>query len=78
MASIHTHRTAKGDRRYTVRYRDRGGRQRSRTFPAFKDALAFRLDVERRRQAGARRNVEGRRLFSKAELASWLEAQRGA
>ena len=53
MASIHTHRTAKGNRRHEVRFRDGDGRQRSRTFSVHKDARAFRLDVERRRQAGA-------------------------
>jgi integrase len=52
MASIHAYMTAKGERRYDVRYRDQEGRQRSRVFSLRKDAQAFRLDVERRRQAG--------------------------
>jgi integrase len=52
MASIHVHQTAKGERRYDVRYRDQQGRQRSRFFSVRKDAQAFKLDVERRRQAG--------------------------
>mgnify|MGYP000327156122 CR=1 FL=1 len=74
MASIHTHRTTKGERRYEVRYRESDGHQRSRTFSAHRDAQAFRLDVERRRPAGAVHNVERRRLFSKAEIAEWLES----
>ena len=52
MASIHAYQTAKGERRYDVRYRDQGGNQRSRVFTVRKDAQAFKLDVERRRQAG--------------------------
>jgi integrase len=52
MASIHAYQTAKGERRYDVRYRDQQGRQRSRVFSVRKDAQAFKLDVERRRQAG--------------------------
>jgi integrase len=53
MASIRTYRTAKGDRRYEVRFRDGHGGEHSRSFSAKRDALAFKLDVERRRQAGA-------------------------
>ena len=52
MASIRPYRTAKGDRRYEVRYRSSDGGQRSRAFSARKDAQAFKLDMERRRQAG--------------------------
>lgn len=52
IASIRPYRTPSGQRRYEVRYRDGDGRQRSRAFTAHKDAQAFRLDVERRRQAG--------------------------
>jgi integrase len=52
MASIRSYRTPNGRRRYEVRYRDGNGRQRSRTFSAHKDAEAFKLDVERRHQAG--------------------------
>lgn len=52
MASISPYRTANGDRRYEVRYRDAVGRNRSRAFSVQKDALAFKVDVERRRQAG--------------------------
>src|SRR6266511_56457 len=52
MASIRPYRTPSGQRRYEVRYRDGDERQRSRAFTARKDAQAFRLDVERRRQAG--------------------------
>ncbi|MGD9572376.1 MAG: tyrosine-type recombinase/integrase [Thermoleophilia bacterium] len=52
MASIHTLRTAKGERRYEVRYRDERGGQHSKAFTAHRDARAFKIDVERRRQAG--------------------------
>jgi integrase len=52
MASIRAYRTASGQRRYEVRYRDGAGRQRSKAFSARRDADAFRVDVERRRQAG--------------------------
>src|SRR6266545_6689483 len=52
MASINSYRTAKGERRYEVRYRDSAGRNRSRAFSVHKDAQAFKLDVDRRRQAG--------------------------
>jgi integrase len=53
MASIRNYRTSKGERRYEVRYRDLHGVQRSRSFSVRKDAQAFKLDVERRRQAGS-------------------------
>ena len=52
MASIHPYQTAKGERRYDVRYRDQQGRQYSKVFSVRKDAQAFKLDVERKRQAG--------------------------
>jgi integrase len=52
MTWIRPYRTENGDRRYDVRYRDVDGRERSRTFSVHKDAQAFKLDVDRRRQAG--------------------------
>ena len=52
VASIRPYRTANGQRRYKVRYRDGDGRQRSSAFSAHKDAQAFKVDVERRQQAG--------------------------
>ena len=52
MASIRAYETAKGERRYEVRCRDGGHRERSRVFSVHKDARAFKLDVERRAQAG--------------------------
>jgi hypothetical protein len=55
MASIHPYRTARGERRYDVRYRDQHGRQRSQAFSAHKDALAFKVDVERGNRAGIAR-----------------------
>lgn len=58
MASIHPHRTSKGERRYDVRYRDAAGRNRSERFSARKDAQAFKLEVERKRQAGTLYNPE--------------------
>src|SRR5919202_828807 len=53
MASIRPYRTAKGERRYAVRYRDQRGRHRAKVFSVVKDAQTFKLDLERRRQAGA-------------------------
>jgi len=52
VASIRAYDTAKGERRYEVRFRDGGHRERSRVFSVHKDARAFKLDVERRAQAG--------------------------
>ena len=52
MASIRAYETARGERRYEVRFRDGGHRERSRVFSVHKDARAFKLDVERRAQAG--------------------------
>lgn len=52
MASIRPYVTAKGERRYEVRYRDGSHRERSRVFSVHKDAKAFKLDIERRHQAG--------------------------
>ncbi|HZT85695.1 MAG TPA: site-specific integrase [Gaiellaceae bacterium] len=52
MASISAYRTAKGEKRYEVRYWDTAGKHRSRAFSLHKDAQAFKLDVERKRQAG--------------------------
>jgi len=52
MASIHASGPQRVSGRYDVRYRDGQARQRSRSFSARKDAQAFKLDVERKRQAG--------------------------
>jgi integrase len=54
VASIRPYRTTSGgDRRHEVRFRDGDGSERSRSFSAHRDAQAFKLDIERRRQAGA-------------------------
>jgi integrase len=71
MAWIRSHRTAKGARRYEVCYRDADGRERSRTFSVHKDARAFKLDVERRRQAGALYQATPERFGGVAQ--AWLE-----
>ena len=71
MASIHPYRTSKGERRYRVKYRDGGGRQRARSFTARADAQAFKVDVERRQQAGTLYRVETERFGRTAE--AWLE-----
>jgi len=52
VASIRPYVTARGERRYEVRYRDGSHRERSRVFSVHKDAKAFKLDIERRHQAG--------------------------
>lgn len=76
MASIHSYRTGKGERRYGVRYRDGDGRQRSRAFATEKDAYAFKLEVERKRLAARGRRaphaIKGRRLFNEGEVREWL------
>jgi integrase len=71
LASINPYRTAKGERRYEVRYWDAAGRHRSRVFSVHKDARVFKLDVERKRQAGILYQAPPERfgVVSKA----WLE-----
>jgi integrase len=71
MASINSYRTAKGDRRYEVRYRDSAGRNRSRAFSVHKDAQAFKLDVERKRQAGILYQAPPERFRDVSQ--AWLE-----
>src|SRR5919198_5857770 len=71
MASINSYRTAKGERRYEVRYRDSAGRNRSRTFTVHKDAQAFKLDVERKRQAGILYQAPPERFRDVSQ--AWLE-----
>jgi integrase len=77
MASIRSYRTASGQRRYEVRYRDGDGRQRSRAFSAHKDAQAFKVDVERRQQAGVLYHAAPERFGDYAT--AWLARfERGA
>jgi integrase len=77
MASIRSYRTSKGERRYEVRYRDAQGRERSKAFSARKDAQTFKLDVERKRQAGILYQASPERFGKVA--ADWLERyERGA
>ncbi len=71
MASIHAYRTSKGERRYNVHFRDQQGRQRARAFSTHKDAIAFKVDVERRRQAGGLYQAQPERFSALAQ--SWLE-----
>ncbi|HEU5372189.1 MAG TPA: site-specific integrase [Gaiellaceae bacterium] len=71
MASINAYRTANGERRYEVRYWDAGGRHRSRVFSVRKDAQAFKLDVERKRQAGILYQAPPERFGDIS--AAWLE-----
>jgi len=62
---------SEGERRYDVRYRDQQGRQRSRAFSVRKDAQAFKLDVERRGQAGLLYQAPPETFSALAR--SWLE-----
>lgn len=71
MASIRTRRTARGERRYDVRYHDAAGRGCSRTFSVHKDAQAFKLDIERRQQAGILYQAPPERFGEIAQ--AWLE-----
>jgi hypothetical protein len=77
MASIRNYRTPNGQRRYEVGFRDGDGRQRSRAFTARKDAEAFKVDVERKRQAGILYQAAPERFdaYSRAWLARY---ERGA
>ncbi len=71
MASIRAYQTGRGERRYEVRYRDQGSRQRSRVFSVHRDARAFKLDTERRAQAGTLYRAAPERFGAVA--AAWLE-----
>ncbi len=71
MASIRAYRTGRGERRYEVRYRDGSARQRSRVFSVHRDARAFKLDIERRAQAGVLYQAAPERFGDVA--AAWLE-----
>jgi integrase len=71
MASIRAYETAKGERRYEVRYRENGARERSRVFSVHRDARAFKLDVERRQQAGVLYQAPPERFGVVAQ--AWLE-----
>jgi hypothetical protein len=79
MASIHLYETKKGERRYTVRYRDQQRRERSKAFPARKDAQAFKLEVERKRPTARDQHpthkVKGSHLFDEGELRHWLRSR---
>jgi integrase len=77
MASIRSYQTSKGERRYEVRFRDGEGRERSKAFSTRKDAQSFKLDVERKRQAGILYQAPPTRFDEAAR--SWLERyERGA
>jgi hypothetical protein len=77
VASIRPYRTASGHRRYEVRYRDGDRRERSRAFSAHKDAQAFKVDVERRQQAGLLYQAAPERFCDYA--GAWLaKFERGA
>jgi integrase len=71
MASIRPYLTAKGERRYEVRYRDHANKDRSRVFSVHRDAKAFRLDVERRHQAGLLYQAPPERFGTVAQ--AWLD-----
>ena len=78
MASIRSYGTANGERRYEVRYRDATAAQRSRAFSAHKDAQAFKLDVERRQQAGLLYQAAPERFGDyRAGVARALQRRRG-
>lgn len=77
MASIRSYRTSRGERRYEVRFRDVQGQERSKAFSARKDAQGFKLDVERKRQAGILYQAPPERFEVVAK--AWLERyERGA
>jgi len=71
VASIRAYQTTRSERRYEVRYRDHSARERSRVFSVHRDARAFKLDVERRQQAGVLYQAPPERFGEVA--AAWLE-----
>jgi integrase len=77
MASIRPYRTSRGERRYEVRYRDQTGKQCSRAFSTHRDAQTFKLDTERRRQAGILYHAPPER-FGEAAKAWLARYERGA
>ena len=58
MASVRRKATSSGQRRYEVRWRDAGGRDRCRTFSQLRDAQRFKVEAERRRQLGGLYDAE--------------------
>jgi hypothetical protein len=77
MAAIRSYRTRAGERRYEVRFRDAEGKQRSRSFSVAKDARAFKLEVERKQQAGTLYQPPSERFDECAR--AWLDRfERGA
>jgi hypothetical protein len=77
MASIRSYRTSKGERRYEVRFRDGQGQERSKAFSVRKDAQSFKLDIERKHQAGILYQAAPERFGAVAQ--AWLERyERGA
>jgi integrase len=77
MAAIRAYRTKAGERRYEVRFRDGDGRNCSRVFSVAKDAQRFKLDIERKRQAGILYQPQPERFGMYA--AAWLKRyERGA
>ena len=60
MASIRRYRTAKGERRYSVRWRDADGAEHERAAgPRLEDAQRLRVDIERRQALGALYTARG-------------------
>jgi integrase len=53
VASIETYMTAKGQKRWEVRWRDAARRDRSKVFGREGDAKRFRVEIERKQQLGA-------------------------
>jgi hypothetical protein len=59
VASIRTYLPAKRQKRWEVRWRDAGGRDRSKAFGREGDAKRFRVEVERRQQLGSLYDARG-------------------
>ncbi len=53
MASVRSYRTARGERRFEVRWRDARGKERSKVFQSAGNARRFKVDLESRLQLGA-------------------------
>jgi hypothetical protein len=75
MASIRRTTTAKGEQRYTVRYRDPARRQQQRTFRRRVDAERFKNHVEASKDSGTYVDQRGGTVALSAMADRWMETR---
>jgi hypothetical protein len=75
MASIESHTTNKGQRIYTVRFRDPAHRQQQKTFQRKVDAERFRNAVEASKDQGTYIDARGTRGMARQRSPSAHEAR---